>query len=634
MFEDNNRNISDGMNSTADTNSEKNLEADTEEQKNSRYSHKIYKTRAALAVVFLIGFLIFQNWGTLLTVANYVGGLFSDGISNSEGITYFPEDYGEIYVQIQKLNGDGSTQEKEDFTTPEGTGVVFPELNGFYETGLFEVDLENADVICKQGKYIYAVDKGRVYIISSVNGKLSVVSEFSVRNVEQKRDVYESSSELFVTDDYLIVVDSVTVKEILSSDSKMVKAYVYDISDRSAPVLYNTIGQSGEYLTSWMVDDCLYIISKHTVRKADKARPETYVPLVYKNGEGCALSYTDVCIYNNVDEPEYTVITGIDMSKGGKIVSNKALLGYGSSMYINEKSLYVTSNRLKTTEDKIYNSTDVTKFVLNKGEIKFKASANVPGFVVNKAGMSENDNSFRMVTLLYGKEHEAVAETSGIVVDMQLTAETSAGYIPDSELLNNEYVTCIYTLDSKLEIKGALEDIFPGEPIYKTKFVKDTLYLKVGEEREIYTVDLTDDKNIKIKAGSESGYYPEYLTAYSENDVIGIVKDEDGDTFICMYSAESKDEQSANHIVNVKTFVDTEDYRFIKVSEDTFLCLNNEKCVVIGYSEKSGFKVRSEIDVTVDGLDDIDYYKEAVYFIDEEYLYIFYGNNKYSFVLD
>ncbi len=614
MFEENNRVGNESIDNTDEAIGETNLEANVTEEKteDSRLSRKVYKVRATLAICVVCVILLVVNWGSIMTTIDLIGAWLDRGISNPEGITEFPEAYEDVYSKIQML---GSEDDDDISNAPEfDDSVIFPQLEGFYKTEMFDSKLEGADSIKYDGKYIYAVFSDGVYIMTQTNGDIKTVSKIETNG---EGETLKGTNEIFVYGNYLVVMNSVNTTGLSSKGENRVIAEIYNISNKSKPELYNTVGQSGEYLASYMVDNVLYLVSKHKVVSAKEEKPETYVPLLYNNDKSDTVGFSDICMYNDISNAEYTVISGFDIGKGGKIVSNKSLLGYGSSVYMNSGSLYVTSNRTKFLEDKKYNSTDITRLVLNKGEISFKASANIPGFVMNKSAMSEYDGEFRVVTLLYGKEIDK-STTSFDTTFSTAESEYVSIYDPDTDLLDSKYVTCIYKLDGKLRITGCFENIFPEEPVGETYFVKNMLYMVAGEDSDLYVVNLDELKKEEIEDDLEIESFPNCITPYKDSVVIGIENDDEVN--LCAYKL-------SNELVKI----DSEELDNIgdnahiaKVDGEYIVVVSELDCIVYKYSEKKGFSTVAEIEFDEEITDGVEkFYDNSDIYISGDCLYVY-----------
>ncbi len=618
MFEGKNRIDPDSIKNTEEPISENKLEADIAEQEDSRFSRKVYKLRALVAVVTVLIILTVVNWGTVTMIADYVGSLFNGGISNNEGITVFPEGYSEIYSKIQTLSSeDSSNSDNNESPSPDNDSVM-TEIESWKGSDVFESCLKRADVIEVDGDYLYAVSSGYISILYVKDGTITELSRIS-KNEEDSLVPFE----IYLLKKRLVVL---SLTSSSANEQECVVAEIYNITDKTNPVLLNTAGQSGEYLSSYMIDDTLYLISKHKVNNAEEKNPETFVPVLFDDDKENAVDYSDICIYNNIETPEYTVVTGINAGKDGKIISNKSLLGYGASIYMDAESLYITSYRQKCTEEKAYNSTDITRLELNKGKIKFKASGNVPGYVMGSSAISEQWDTLRVVTMLYGTDRENLVQNEENTAEF--TTDTESKYVPDDEMLDDEFVTCLYILNMDLEVVGKLEDMFPNEKVYSTVFSGAKLYLTVGDDHRAFIVDLIKSNNPEIVDEKvEVSAIPVWMKLYSDEFAVGFESNEDG-TGICisMYQiSEMKGLVLKDQLILEEHSILEFNPDLVIVDEESehIVLIIDGKCIVCSFSdEKLVFVEEVELSTDFDGYVD-GMYDGAAGIIEDGYMYIF-----------
>ncbi|NLL46129.1 MAG: hypothetical protein GX250_04895, partial [Clostridiales bacterium] len=186
--------------------------------------------------------------------------------------------------------------------------------------------------------------------------------------------------------------------------SGIVGVEIYDISDKSSPTHLNSFSQSGSYASSRMIGDIVYLVSNESIyNEIDKKRPETFVPMVYRNGEGTLLDAQDICIAIDPEyyhgSAQYLVVSGIDTSGEGEIVSTKSMLGYGNTIYSSSENLYVAAySQLKESGNRSSDATQLYRFSLDAGNIELEAEGMVPGSIINQFAMDEYDGTFRIVT--------------------------------------------------------------------------------------------------------------------------------------------------------------------------------------------------------------------------------------------
>lgn len=157
---------------------------------------------------------------------------------------------------------------------------------------------------------------------------------------------------------------------------------------------------------------------------------------------------------------------------------------------------------------KIFEETQKTvihKISIREGEIKYEASGEVPGYVLNQFSMDEHDGYFRIATTT-----EAWGEWG-------------------QRTTNN-----IYVLDEGLAVIGELEDLAPGERIFSARFIMDRAYLVTFKKIDpLFVIDLADPSNPRVLGQLKIPGFSDYLHPYDEDHIIGIGKEtveaEEGD---------------------------------------------------------------------------------------------------------
>lgn len=140
--------------------------------------------------------------------------------------------------------------------------------------------------------------------------------------------------------------------------------------------------------------------------------------------------------------------------------------------------------------------TVIHKIALDKGNLKYIANSEVPGYLLNQFSMDESGNRFRIATT-----SESFSRT---------------GSSPSSN---------VYVLDENLKPVGSLTKIAPDERIYSARFMGDKLYLVTFKQVDpFFVIDLSSDSP-KILGALKIPGFSNYLQPYDENHIIGIGKD-------------------------------------------------------------------------------------------------------------
>ncbi|MGN1421069.1 MAG: beta-propeller domain-containing protein [Eubacterium sp.] len=364
--------------------------------------------------------------------------------------------------------------------------------------------VDEADIIKTDGKYIYYFDRA-VNIIGIYKADKSATMIATINDFKDGNDIQYFGVDMFLYDNKLIV----TGEEAHYEDGdyeNYVGAYVYDVSNPKKPKLTKTYRQSGCLVSSRMIGEMLYVVSNKYVYPRCKSTQE-YIPYVTSvDGKMEPLSANDICCINNSKEPNYIVVSAIDVENESKQTETKAILGAGEQIYCNEENMYVAGTSYGYSEKyneiadvAFYNSTtQLVKISLENG-IEFTAEGKVNGSLNDQFSMDEKDGYLRVAT----------------------TSNDKSG-----NEINN-----LYILDNDLKKVGEVTGFAKNESIRAVKFLGDTAYVITYEQTDpLFVIDLSDPKNPEIKGSVKISGFSTMLVPVDENTILGIgYSDEEGE---------------------------------------------------------------------------------------------------------
>lgn len=144
--------------------------------------------------------------------------------------------------------------------------------------------------------------------------------------------------------------------------------------------------------------------------------------------------------------------------------------------------------------------TVIHKIKINKGDIEYKTSGEVSGYLLNQFSLDENSGNLRVAT----------------TTNFWARGTGSVQY-------NN-----VYVLDKDMEIIGRLEKLAEDERIYSTRFMGDRLYMVTFKRIDpLFVIDLSDPEDPSVLGELKIPGYSDYLHPYDENHIIGIGKETD-----------------------------------------------------------------------------------------------------------
>ncbi len=373
--------------------------------------------------------------------------------------------------------------------------------------------VDEADKVKTDGSYIYQISGQKTIVSKAYPAEDMEV----VKAIEFEEDSF-IPHELYVDERHLVVIGSYYEDSIDTYENKKtlyptypthkVRAYIYDITDKTDITEEREIELDGEYVSSRKIGSYLYIISNYGINYHIMEEEAPLRPF-YKDSAvsqvRIPVDYDDIKYIPPVEKPAYLVVGALDLcsSDGMKV---ETYLGTGDEIYVSENNLYITVDSYAPNIYRLPENgsipdfpeykTLIYKFSLDNTSITYLSKGEVPGKVLNQFSMDEYNGKFRIAT-------------------------TERNYQSRRETSNH-----VYVLDESLNITGRLEDIAPGEEIYSVRFMGEKAYLVTFEKVDpLFVLDLKDPSEPKILGALKIPGYSDYLHPFDENHLVGFGKD-------------------------------------------------------------------------------------------------------------
>ncbi|MBE5813412.1 MAG: hypothetical protein E7314_07220 [Clostridiales bacterium] len=364
--------------------------------------------------------------------------------------------------------------------------------------------VDESDIVKTNGDYIYYLSNNVLRIFETKTEDTKLIKE-----IELKGNDYTYASELYINDQYIVVIASsriANIEPIMENKSRLMidyalpyggqsstKAFIYNINTYE---LEREIEIDGNYVSSRKVDNNFYIITNKYINAYKELKHDDIVPL-YKdtivNEEYLEIPVTDIRYFPDFDKKDcsYMLISSFNLDKIDNEVDIYTCLGAGNEIYASRENLYVTRANY---EEKEY-TTAIHKFEIKNGKVNYKATGNVPGTLLNQFSMDEYDGHFRITT--------------------------TKGNTWDDTSVNN-----LYVLDDSLNIVGTLEGLAKGEKIYSTRFMGEKCYIVTYKTVDpLFVIDLSKPEKPTVLGELKIPGYSSYLHPLGENYLIGFGED-------------------------------------------------------------------------------------------------------------
>ena len=371
------------------------------------------------------------------------------------------------------------------------TGAVSSSTD-YSQTNVREAGVDEGDVVKTDGKYLYILKSdSSVKIVDIQSSEMELVSTVTLDQLN------ESIEEIYLEDNQLILVTSGydSSMEEQESDVYAVDRYtyaavsVYDISDREHPQQTGRMTQEGTYRQSRKNGNYFYLLTQYSPSIGESVDDSDVMPLVNEE----KVTVNNIYLPSDLNQPDYLVVSGTDLSDLQNPVSTKAIVSGASDFYMSTDSLYICCQNWEHGKS----STQILKFSCVDGEITASNMAELPGYLNDTFSLDEYDGYLRVLTTEDGNGES-----------------------------NN-----LFVLDEDMNTISTIRDIASGETIRSARFVGDMGYFVTFRQTDpLFCVDLSEPESPEILSELKISGFSSYLHMYGENRLLGIGYEADEDT--------------------------------------------------------------------------------------------------------
>jgi uncharacterized secreted protein with C-terminal beta-propeller domain len=396
-----------------------------------------------------------------------------------------------VYRYLGPLDATFFGAQKSGSPVPSPTA----EGNGYSTTNIQVAGVDEADIVKTDGVHIYMVANNTVFILKAYppeEAKLLSKIGFDEAYLAGVFISQDSNKLAVLGSSYSAYKEPVGVPDKASTfmyrpSADGVKTFisVYDISNKSNPVLTRNFMVSGSYFSSRMIGEYVYAVMSQPAYILNET---IILPKFYEHGTTADLNASQVYYSNSSDSYfTFTTVIAMNIMKDEQEPTNMSIMmGGASTMYVSTNNIYVTFQESE-------GQTSVYRIRVEKSTLNCDAQGKVPGFLLNQFSMDEHEGYFRIATTTW-----------------------------TSELLQNN----IYVLNSSLGIAGRLEKLALGERLHSARFMGDKCYLVTFKNVDpLFVIDLSQPTEPKVLGELKIPGYSDYLHMYDETHLIGVGKE-------------------------------------------------------------------------------------------------------------
>ncbi|MDP3882426.1 MAG: beta-propeller domain-containing protein [Nanoarchaeota archaeon] len=411
----------------------------------------------------------------------------------------------------------------------------------FSQTNIQVEGVDEPDFVKNDGKYIYLVSKGRLFIIDAYPAnemrKLSE-TEFAPSQNNYGR-YYGETNEIFVKGDKLVIFGTgyETIKEVGIESARCIimtdgcyyqriipktLIFVYDIKNKAEPKLEGNISIDGNYMDARLIGNYVYTVSQKEVNVGFDE--EEVLPMIKENGVERSIPSSDIYYFDGSDQNfVFSIISSLNI-ENGNLDEEVYLTGRNGALYVSEDSVYLSSYtrksqrasqeelleefveevlvpllpRAESNEVKSLLSSD---FSLRKKWSKIQETIKDYSDGLSKEDKAEFDRDIaeaftdferkfnrdlektviHKIGVQNGKiEYNDKGEVYGRILN-QFSLDQYKGDLriatTTGDTWDGRSLNHIYVLGNDMKMKGSVENLAEGERIYSARFIGDRAYM-------------------------------------------------------------------------------------------------------------------------------------------------------------
>jgi len=384
----------------------------------------------------------------------------------------------------------------------------------YSKTNVQVAGVDEADTVKTDGYYIYLLNnvQNSVYIVNADPQNASILAKIPFDHDTSLAGIYlsQDSSRLAVLGSkYVLRTETSTYYSDRSGMQTYTREYyrpentksfvkVYDIREKTRPVLIRGFAATGSYFNSRMIGNYIYAVISQPVQVVNQT---VTLPALYNGTEASCTSPSSIYY---VDRPDsfynyytFTSIVGLNILNDAQEVGNLTLMmGGASNIYASTNNFYVifpSTSTYSVWSGASEATTEIHRISVSGNNLTFDAAATVLGSVLNQYSMDEYNGYFRIATT---SRRERVLE-------------------------NN-----LYVLNPNLKMAGKLENLASGENLHSARFMGDKCYLVTFKKTDpLFVINLSTPELPSVLGELKIPGYSDYLHPYDETHLIGVGKE-------------------------------------------------------------------------------------------------------------
>lgn len=388
------------------------------------------------------------------------------------------------------------------------TDIPVRETVDYSQTNIQVENVDEADIIKTDGKYVYSISKKDVVITE-------VIDKQNPRIMTKI-----AAPESFYPMDILINKEKILIISVdtsgYSANVKSTNISIYDLSDLSNVKKLKSLDINAKYNTSRMIDDKVYLFADSSIYD----RREISSILEYKEDfKDKNITFDKVKYIKNNKSKNITTLISLDLNDTERDAKISSYLLPINIAYISQNNIYILDGEYDYSDSSTGTVLERLKGLLLQG---FFAGGDSIRYTINKGNWSNYKTQIAKYKITENGEIEFVnnAKIDGQALN-QYSCDEKDGNLRIA--LNDRNGTKIKVLDENLNEIGDTGAVAKGEDNKSVRFDGNRAYFVTYKKVDpLYAIDLSDPRNPKIMGELKIPGFSTYLHPYDDNHIIGI----------------------------------------------------------------------------------------------------------------
>lgn len=342
--------------------------------------------------------------------------------------------------------------------------------------------VDEPDLVKTDGRHIYTISNDTVFVVQAYpTVDAQIVNEIIPVGMPKSLFLYESSR--------LVILSRV------GWGNESIE--IFDVTDPTNITQTTTISYTGYCRSARLIGPYLYYVGySYPLDENDTL----YLPEFIINQRSMIILpwdiYYDPGIYDH--NFWYNTVLGLNVLKPDATLSTETILAgqRAGVVYTSLTNLYIASAHYPWFGWWRSRKTAIHRFAIEDGNATYKASGDVPGYLINQFALDEFNGHLR------------VATTAWLNISTEI-----------------QQVSNVYVLDMQMRQAGRLEGLAPGEQIYSVRFLGTTGFLVTFEMVDpLFVIDLTIPTSPQLLGELHMPGYSNYLHPLGNNQLLGLGK--------------------------------------------------------------------------------------------------------------